>query len=713
MEKERRAPGIKRVPLETLVEICGRKPGTPAFEAESIEVSGRGMHVRTAYLPDERAPLVLRFESGGKEILVEGEVAWAEAHGRGGEFGIRFTALDAHSVDALRDLIGEEDDEAEEEPEEEEVAEAQPAPEPEPRREAASRAPQTAPYEEPAPAPKKKTRRNPGTKVRLHIEGLGSPMKAQVRKGGSRYTEVGSKLEFLKLGRHLHLEDLDDGLRSGASIDTVDVVIDPDTQVPQLVVSLTYDEPLGPATPVPAPAATKAPTERSHVPTKRGVGPAPEPQVEAQAAATDAEADNDEYGDLEGEEYDDDFEGELDEEELEEGGGVLHERFGVVADGAGRMARQAGGALKVFGSRARDGMGGLFQSASKKVAGLRKGGEDEEEGEEAPPRRRQTSMPPSGVLSADGRRLRPQSQARPTRRQGEPPATRRAGAPSQRNSAAPQRGKAPASKAGKKGKAAPKKTNIRRMAAGGGAALLLVTVGVLALRGPSPDDDAPKASAEVPAAAGVAPGSDVMEVDEQGNPIQASAEASPEGEAEKSTQLAPKKLPPQGAEKASAATPEGITADVPLFGPTPMATTELAPLGDLPEAVDDTAPVEDESWDDAKKVDPSSVPPWGNGKVNTPTIHRLRLDKPGGAIQGAITATGFTVVIPGRKVMEQGGPIAKRDSRIARVSTKNNDKGAHITFKFKTGTPGYKVRLRKDFVEFLISAPKGKKVAAN
>jgi hypothetical protein len=61
-------------------------------------------------------------------------------------------------------------------------------------------------------------------------------------------------------------------------------------------------------------------------------------------------------------------------------------------------------------------------------------------------------------------------------------------------------------------------------------------------------------------------------------------------------------------------------------------------------------------------------------------------------------------VIPERKVMEGGGTIVERDKRIAKVQTKNLGSGAQITFQFRNGVPGYRVRLRKDYVEFLISA---------
>ena len=72
--QERRDPATERVKVATLVEICGNIPGIPVFEAESVDVSARGMHLRTAYLPEAGAPLVCRFESDGREIVVEGTV---------------------------------------------------------------------------------------------------------------------------------------------------------------------------------------------------------------------------------------------------------------------------------------------------------------------------------------------------------------------------------------------------------------------------------------------------------------------------------------------------------------------------------------------------------------------------------------------------------------------------------------------------------------
>ncbi len=152
--QERRAEGAGRVRVETLVEVCGNEPGIPAFEAEAVDVSARGMHLRTAYLPDNGAPLVCRFEEGGREIVVEGRVAWRREGSRGGEFGVEFTALDSGSVGALRELCD---------------GAGEPGPTPEAQHDAKSEV---------------------GSRVRLHIDGLGSPMKARVRESGAQNVQV-------------------------------------------------------------------------------------------------------------------------------------------------------------------------------------------------------------------------------------------------------------------------------------------------------------------------------------------------------------------------------------------------------------------------------------------------------------------------------------------------------------------------------------------
>jgi hypothetical protein len=200
-------------------------------------------------------------------------------------------------------------------------------------------------------------------------------------------------------------------------------------------------------------------------------------------------------------------------------------------------------------------------------------------------------------------------------------------------------------------------------------------------------------------------------------------------------------VPAPAAPPAAAPAPNALTeangvvsADVPLFGATPMATMEPAPLAPPPTdegsveaqeraeakasvsaaAADESFPEEEDGKSAKSKSSkkPEDVAPWGRGKLTTPVIHRLRLDAAGDALQGSLQPTGFTVVVPNRKVMEQGASIAKRDPRIARVRTVNTPNGAQITFQFKDGVPAYKARLRRDFIEFLLGAPEPKKAAS-
>jgi hypothetical protein len=173
-----------------------------------------------------------------------------------------------------------------------------------------------------------------------------------------------------------------------------------------------------------------------------------------------------------------------------------------------------------------------------------------------------------------------------------------------------------------------------------------------------------------------------------------------------------------------------VTAAVPLFGPTPLATLEPAPLGPPPgspeqeveelEKAESEASlsngVEDQSFVEPKSpkraavpaktaVRPEDIKPWGRGRMHLPTIHRLRLDAPGAALEGSLGPNGFVVVVPGRKIMEAASGIPKRDARIARARVTNTGGGAQVVVQFKGEVPPYRVRLRRDYIELLISAP--------
>jgi hypothetical protein len=620
ISSDRRASGVNRVPVgKTVVEICGRDAQVPAFEADAVELSGRGMHVRTEYLPELNAPLVLRFEDRGREVVVEGEVAWRREGEQSAEFGIKFTALDSRSVEVLRDLCH--------------VDAAQPA------------APKTVVIEPLGGVP--------GSPVKLHIEGLNAPMKARVRDSNGRKVQVGSNLEFLKVGRSIEVEDVDQGERRDAKIDSVTVAIDPQTQVPQLVVALRY---AGEITPQPSVVDTAADEEAI------AEGDLDDEVVEATGEhVEDLEDDVDpDHSSL----HADFEEDEVDDLAHASGnaGERLKERMIDTAARLGVMARQGGASVGALSVTAARGFGKFAQGVGAQIATLRA------RSAASAPKRRTAGAPTS--VSPEGRRIRLQPQHRPV-------------------------GTASASRTDR-GSGTTGKLRPGRMAVG--ATLLIVgTVGAtLAFsRGGSRDERAHAAPAPV----------------EQVTP---QAAMQPPSEAVAAPQQPALGAPGQSPQPA--AEQMGIVADVPLFGPTTLATAQPEPLAPMPAAVayEDQAP--DQAFEEASQerpekqsneVKPEDVKPWVSGKLHLPTVHRLRLSAPGAALKGFSKNGGFSVLIPDRKVTDNPKAIVKRDDRIKSVTADSSPEGAVITFKFRGPVPSHKVRLRNDYVEFFISAPEG------
>jgi len=639
--QDRRASGVNRVSVARLVDICGRDASVPAFEAESIELSGRGMHVRTPYLPPLGAPLVCRLEDQGREIVVEGVVAWQQHVDGGGEFGVQFTALDSGSVEALKSMCGI----------------GQPA---------ATVAPAPVltpdPSEPPAPA---------GLPVKLHIDGLGAPMKARVRTGSTRKLQVGSNLEFLKVGRGLEIEGVEKGERRGARIDAVSIAIDPETQVPQLVVALRYE---GEDT-TPEPSVI-APEEEA---AEAGSSDPVEPSEASPPVSVDAADDGDACEDEESPA----LRGKVD---------AFAVSVGKAAKSTGeKLAAASGSAASGFSRWAAANAGRLVDMIKKRESG----------------KRRSTAKAPA-TAAAGARRLRPQNGGREVVEQ--PGVNRR-----------------------------------KLIAAAGGASVLSIAIGAIALTGHSSKSGSSAATPSSVAVAG-ASGDQVVPTSQPGAPVPTPAAvgmAQVQPGMPGSTGVQPNPALPNGAVP-GASTPgaspgqrPGVVANVPLFGPTPMATLEPAPLGPSPDQIgvapqaaaqhvteermddeEDKPSAEDESFTDSSKKEKSEksadakaeeVKPWVVGKLHLPVVYRMKLDKPGSAIKGKSEASGFSVVIPGRKVEGSGAAIIKRDDRIANVHAKNGPSGAQVSFVFRSKVPSYKVRLRKSYVEFFVSSPDGAK----
>ena len=336
-ETERRSAQGDRVPFEGIVEVGGALG--PSFEAQAIDVSEEGMHLRTAYLPELGQPLTCRLEIGSDVVLAAGEVVWRHEEGRGGEFGMRFTELDAASEVALKKLV----------------------------------------HVEPT-----FSAQTTGARVRLHIEGLGSPMRARIKGSAAEGLIVGSELGFLQVGKELELEDATTGGKRSARIHRVGVEINPETQIPQLVVSLRYDvtDADVPVHTEAASASADAASTHEDTPepividdekprmTMRGTGAAP---VARQTVKREAS------------------------KRLEE---VEEDPFGPMRSGVGeafhRASAKVGPALQRFGAQAKTTFG-LVADRARKAAG--------KTDEPSPLTRRTTAPAPAGGLHATGRKV--------------------------------------------------------------------------------------------------------------------------------------------------------------------------------------------------------------------------------------------------------------------------------------------------------------------
>lgn len=349
---DRRAPGAMRIPFDAMVEVGGSLG--PSFEAQAVNLSEEGMQLRTAYLPEIGQPIRCRFDAGqGISVVAAGEVLWNEDHGDGGEFGIRFTNLDGQSTVALHRILG--------------MAEEGVLP----------KAPQ-------------------GRKIRLHIDGLASPMRARVRQSQGTSVTAFSELGFLQVGKNLDIEDAGSGARRPAMIDGVSVEVPNESRVPQLVVTLRYDDEAAEAE---ARSIGEAPTMVArHEADDVHEEETSEPQAHADAHAEDA--------------------GEEDESEevAMADGAHVEARAHAAAEGAfaadhhadaeesndlkGSIARTASKitpAVEMWAKRAKTTFAVLAARAAKKSGGK---GDDV-----AIPMRRTTAPPPGGGLHTAGRKV--------------------------------------------------------------------------------------------------------------------------------------------------------------------------------------------------------------------------------------------------------------------------------------------------------------------
>lgn len=521
---DRRSDG-GRIPFEALVVVD--EQGDATYECEAVDVSENGIHLRTAYLPDLGRELTFRFDGGAGEIVAQGSVVWRDEQAKGGEFGVRFSNLDDKSLAALREVCGVD------------VGGG------------------------PAPAPAER-----GARVKLHIEGLASPMRARVRDAQQSEVMVGSNLDFLKVGRSIDLEDVDQGKKRTATIDRVDVEVDKETRVPQLVVTLRYDGAGGDA----SAAATKK-----------------ESPAAKQAATADADP------------------GALDDDK--------RSALDAIVDKAKGVASEVGPRLTALGKGTKDAVARLVAKA--------KAHREERRADDKPPTKRVTSPPPAGARGASARIRTDKEQ------------DMNDDIDLEESDAAKERQKKRA-----------------KIFAASAAGFLVIMLAVFGLRSKS---------------------------------------APPGAEATASTDPAPAlpAAPAQPAQGAPASSGDAVTANVPLFGPTPMSTTEAAAPPAEPTAAA-AAPPDEGAGDD--KGEPGDKT-FGKGTVSNPKVARLKFDSPLTELKGSVDKHSVVVFVPGHRNIEPAGPLSKRDKRLASVKAVPKDGGVEVTYTFKDAPPPFEAKL--------------------
>lgn len=676
---DRRDHTAPRLQYEALVEVGANATG--GFEAESVDVSLDGMRLRTAYLPRIGERMVCRFDGFGGEIVAKGEVVWCEDQGRGGDFGIRFTNLDDQAALLLEDLCDLPEDE-----------------------------------EEPPPEPSSKGA-SPGSRVRLHIQGLGSPMRARVRETAKGEVLIGSNLEFLKVGRGVELEDIERGRKRTARIEHVGVDVDPESAVPQLVVALTYD--LDDRAPMPPAEERVNEAPKKRAPGKALVGKAgrapapervarervekamvgeplededlttapfrvrrddeitPEPQVidsdpeptpsfgraslslsrsaaPARVAHVPPPAYDDDVAEAEepGEELEppatlqageepfaDDEREETAEEASEEEAADALPLVPTVGERMGALAQRLAPTLRSAGEGAKGAFGGAKGALGKVLATVRDKREarKQTQGKDKGPKRR-TAPPPSGALRSEGKRLvRDRKAVKAEAVEEAPP---------------------------------PPKNDRKRTVFSGMIGLMAVlAIYFVSNHFADPDVEADPAVAEA-------------EADAEDGAAAAQAPAA--------AAVAPAAVAGQAGEVA--------TAEVPLFGATPLSTTEVVPV---PPAPGETADDSDEGGEDEGEgvAEPSAdfgklVKEWGVGDVIEPNVLRLKMDGRIDGIVGKETATGFTIIVPGHKSISSAAGFKRRDKRLDEVKVVNYPDRVEVTMLFRKDVPAFVARAK-------------------
>ncbi|MEZ4389980.1 MAG: PilZ domain-containing protein [Polyangiales bacterium] len=369
---ERRDPTAPRRPFRAPVDIADIVD-QEIWQGDARDLSISGMSVQSAMVPEVGEELACRFRlEGGEQIESRVEVVWArEAGARDGEFGVRFTALDANLKETLRKVL--------------------PAP--------------VAPVAAtPASAPTGGIHEN--SKVRIVIPGMEAPLRARVRTRAQGALIVGSDLTFLRLGERVAVDGGSE--RADGNITAVDIEVDKRSGVPRLILTIdgageapgVVPPAVAPATSEAAPRVEVGEAERD---TKVEVKPAseaaraeaaPRPERARAAQETRVLSTHDEH------ELPDDeaFDTRTWAQRALEAAKVNAARLAAAAGPAARDAGKAvGGAVDALRARVRGGVASVEQPRREPRVtlnrnGLRRQHAEESEGAAAPVRNRRTMV---------------------------------------------------------------------------------------------------------------------------------------------------------------------------------------------------------------------------------------------------------------------------------------------------------------------------------
>jgi len=213
---ERRADPPVRMAFDAVVELRHADFAIP-FQAGATNIGRHGIALEAPVLPEVGALLSCRFPLPGNDerVTVTGEVVWTAAREReSGRFGLRFAELSERVAEALDHAFP-----------------------PSPANDVG--ADDLSSPDDPEAAP--------GEELRLHLDGVASPIVARAVHRADDALVVEQPLPFLSLGRGVSVEG---GRR--AVLDSVDLVQGGD--VPRLVLTLAWED----AVPVAADAETAA-----------------------------------------------------------------------------------------------------------------------------------------------------------------------------------------------------------------------------------------------------------------------------------------------------------------------------------------------------------------------------------------------------------------------------------------------------------------------